>query len=39
MRAEAHALPFEEERVDVIVSVGAFEYFGTADNWAWRLRP
>ncbi|WP_336053348.1 SAM-dependent methyltransferase [Streptomyces sp. CA2R101] len=33
VRAEAHALPFEEESFDAIVSVDAFEYFGTADGY------
>ncbi|MFC7830616.1 SAM-dependent methyltransferase [Streptomyces sp. NPDC057375] len=33
VRAEAHALPFEEQSFDAIVSVDAFEYFGTADNF------
>ncbi|MFK4072001.1 methyltransferase domain-containing protein [Streptomyces sp. NPDC029674] len=33
VRAEAHALPFEEQSFDPIVSVDAFENFGTADNF------
>ncbi|MFJ6785744.1 SAM-dependent methyltransferase [Streptomyces yangpuensis] len=33
VRAEAHALPFEEQSFDAIVSVDAFEYFGTADSY------
>ncbi|MBT2415088.1 methyltransferase domain-containing protein [Streptomyces sp. ISL-12] len=33
VRAEAHALPFEAQSFDAIVSVDAFEYFGTADNF------
>ncbi|MFI6928295.1 SAM-dependent methyltransferase [Nonomuraea spiralis] len=33
VRAEAHALPFEQESFDAIVSVDAFEYFGTADSY------
>jgi cyclopropane fatty-acyl-phospholipid synthase-like methyltransferase len=33
VRAEAHVLPFEEESFDAIVSVDAFEYFGTADSY------
>ncbi|MEV5342507.1 methyltransferase domain-containing protein [Streptomyces sp. NPDC052676] len=33
VRAEAHSLPFEEESFDAIVSVDAFEYFGTADGY------
>ncbi|MFF4342538.1 SAM-dependent methyltransferase [Kitasatospora sp. NPDC001540] len=33
VRAEAHALPFEAESFDAIVSVDAFEYFGTADSY------
>ncbi|WP_433342485.1 SAM-dependent methyltransferase [Micromonospora sp. CA-111912] len=33
VRAEAHVLPFEQESFDAIVSVDAFEYFGTADSY------
>ncbi|WP_431683156.1 SAM-dependent methyltransferase [Kitasatospora sp. KL5] len=33
VRAEAHALPFEDEGFDAVVSVDAFEYFGTADGY------
>ncbi|WP_406330948.1 SAM-dependent methyltransferase [Streptomyces sp. NBC_00203] len=33
VRAEAHQLPFEEGSFDAIVSIDAFEYFGTADNY------
>ncbi|KND45673.1 MULTISPECIES: SAM-dependent methyltransferase [Streptomyces] len=33
VRAEAHALPFEENSFDAVVSVDAFEYFGTADGY------
>ncbi|MET9254868.1 methyltransferase domain-containing protein [Streptomyces sp. NPDC003717] len=33
VRAEAHALPFEAESFDAVVSVDAFEYFGTADTY------
>ncbi|MET9897823.1 methyltransferase domain-containing protein [Streptomyces sp. NPDC006446] len=33
VRAEAHQLPFDEESFDAIVSVDAFEYFGTADSY------
>ncbi|MFB7089857.1 methyltransferase domain-containing protein [Streptomyces sp. NPDC056296] len=33
VRVEAHALPFEEESFDAVVSVDAFEYFGTADSY------
>lgn len=33
VRAEAHALPFEEGSFDAVVSVDAFEYFGTADGY------
>ncbi|WP_336211731.1 SAM-dependent methyltransferase [Nonomuraea sp. LPB2021202275-12-8] len=33
VHAEAHVLPFEEESFDAIVSIDAFEYFGTADNY------
>ncbi|HEX6682014.1 MAG TPA: methyltransferase domain-containing protein [Candidatus Limnocylindrales bacterium] len=33
VQAEAHALPFESDSFDAIVSVDAFEYFGTADSY------
>jgi ubiquinone/menaquinone biosynthesis C-methylase UbiE len=33
VRAEAHTLPFPAESFDVIVSIDAFEYFGTADSY------
>jgi len=33
VHAEAHNLPFERESFDAIVSVDAFEYFGTADSY------
>ncbi|MEU4120401.1 methyltransferase domain-containing protein [Kitasatospora sp. NPDC028055] len=33
VRAEAHVLPFEPESFDAIVSIDAFEYFGTADGY------
>lgn len=33
VRAEAHTLPFEEESFDAIVSIDAYEYFGTADSY------
>jgi SAM-dependent methyltransferase len=33
MRGEAHALPFARESFDAIVSIDAFEYFGTADTY------
>lgn len=33
VQAEAHTLPFEPESFDAIVSVDAFEYFGTADSY------
>lgn len=33
VRAEAHDLPFEPEAFDAIVSVDAFEYFGTDDHY------
>ncbi len=33
VHAEAHALPFEPEGFDAIVSIDAFEYFGTADSY------
>ncbi len=43
VRAEAHALPFGRESFDAVVSVDAFEYFGTADSYlpylAGFLRP
>ncbi|MFF5373829.1 SAM-dependent methyltransferase [[Kitasatospora] papulosa] len=32
VRAEAHALPFEDESFDAIVSIDALEYFGTSDT-------
>ena len=43
VRAEAHALPFGKGSFDAIVSIDAFEYFGTADSYlpylAGFLRP
>ncbi|MEU4407981.1 methyltransferase domain-containing protein [Streptosporangium sp. NPDC023963] len=33
VRAEAHVLPFEKESFDAVVSIDAFEYFGTADSY------
>jgi cyclopropane fatty-acyl-phospholipid synthase-like methyltransferase len=33
VRTEAHALPFAKESFDAIVSIDAFEYFGTADSY------
>jgi SAM-dependent methyltransferase len=33
VQAEAHALPFPAESFDAIVSIDAFEYFGTADSY------
>ncbi|WP_052852496.1 SAM-dependent methyltransferase [Streptomyces avicenniae] len=33
VRAEAHTLPFDGESFDAIVSIDAFEYFGTADSY------
>lgn len=33
VRAEAHALPFEAGSFDAIVSIDAYEYFGTADGY------
>lgn len=33
VHTEAHVLPFEQESFDAIVSIDAFEYFGTADNY------
>jgi cyclopropane fatty-acyl-phospholipid synthase-like methyltransferase len=38
MRVEAHDLPFAQGFFDTIVSIDAFEYFGTDDLYlAWRL--
>lgn len=43
VRAEAHVLPFGKDSFDAIVSIDAFEYFGTADSYlpylAGFLRP
>lgn len=43
VQSEAHALPFDLESFDAIVSIDAFEYFGTADSYlpylAGFLRP
>lgn len=33
VRAEAHTLPFDEGAFDAVVSIDAFEYFGTADGY------
>ncbi len=33
MRAEAHALPFGAASFDAIVSIDAFEYFGTSEHY------
>ena len=33
LRAEAHTLPFARETFDAIVSIDAFEYFGTSDTY------
>lgn len=33
LRAEAHTLPFAADSFDAIISVDAFEYFGTADSY------
>jgi SAM-dependent methyltransferase len=33
VHAEAHNLPFEWDSFDAIVSIDAFEYFGTADSY------
>src|SRR5262245_18057873 len=33
VHAEAHALPFEPESFDAIVSIDSYEYFGTADGY------
>jgi SAM-dependent methyltransferase len=43
VRTEAHDLPFEKESFDAVVSIDAFEYFGTDDHYlpylAGFLRP
>ncbi|PZS29677.1 MAG: SAM-dependent methyltransferase [Pseudonocardiales bacterium] len=33
VKAEAHTLPFAANDFDAIISIDAFEYFGTADNY------
>ncbi|GAA2208869.1 cyclopropane-fatty-acyl-phospholipid synthase family protein [Nonomuraea monospora] len=33
VNAEAHALPFEPGSFDAVVSIDAYEYFGTADSY------
>lgn len=33
VRAEAHTLPFASESFDAIISIDAYEYFGTADSY------
>jgi len=33
VHAEAHQLPFDRDSFDVIVSIDAWEYFGTADSY------
>ncbi len=33
VQAEAHTLPFERESFDAIVSIDAYEYFGTSDTY------
>jgi cyclopropane fatty-acyl-phospholipid synthase-like methyltransferase len=33
VRGEAHTLPFAADQFDAIVSVDAYEYFGTADSY------
>lgn len=33
VRAEAHTLPFAAEAFDAIISIDAYEYFGTADGY------
>jgi len=33
VHTEAHVLPFEPESFDAIVSIDAYQYFGTADNY------
>lgn len=37
VHAEAHALPFETEAFDAIVSLDAYQYFGTADLYLGEL--
>jgi len=39
IKAEAHALPFARGHFDAVVSIDAYEYFGTADNYLTGLRP
>ncbi|WP_308294697.1 methyltransferase domain-containing protein [Streptomyces sp. JJ66] len=43
VRAEAHVLPFDKASFDAVVSIDAFEYFGTSDSYvpylAQFLRP
>lgn len=33
VHAEAHALPFDAEAFDAIISIDSYEYFGTADGY------
>ena len=33
LRAEAHTLPFPADSFDAIISIDAYEYFGTADSY------
>ncbi|MEV6399434.1 methyltransferase domain-containing protein [Streptomyces sp. NPDC051907] len=33
VQTEAHVLPFEQESFDAVVSIDAFEYFGTSDSY------
>ncbi|MDP1617392.1 cyclopropane-fatty-acyl-phospholipid synthase family protein [Phenylobacterium sp.] len=33
VRAEAHSLPFDRASFDAIISIDAYEYFGTADGY------
>lgn len=39
IHAEAHALPFASDFFDVIVSIDAYQYFGTADLYLGYLAP
>ena len=39
VHAEAHQLPFAPEQFDVVVSIDAYQYFGTADLYLGALLP
>jgi SAM-dependent methyltransferase len=39
VHAEAHALPFDPQSFDVVVSIDAYQYFGTADLYIAYLAP